>query len=210
MTAYIFEAIVYKIERLVYEFWDCSMSSVNEAHRMKMLCILCHRLQYHSEFFPSWESRLTIPHRLVYTVSTHRTHRHSRNGTNNGFRPPGTNNRLHMVHPIGGVLIPRLEKLNLLAMDRGRGRKTRIIITTTSMEKKRWSDACLFGNIHDGILEHQGARRNRRGHSNNAGAHQLLCLPRWSTTTRMFGVGTIVIPINGNGTTSCSSSCVEP
>ena len=113
----------------------------------------------------SRHGKLTIPHRLVYTVSTHRTHRHSRNGTNNGFRPPGTNNRLHMVHPIGGVLIPRLEKLNLLAMDHGRDRKTRIIITTTSMEKKRWSNACLFGNIHDGILEHQGARRNRRGHS---------------------------------------------
>ena len=63
------------------------------------------------------------------------------------------------------------------------GRFTGILIlgTTTSMKKKRWSGACLFGILHDGE-EHQGARRNRRGHSNNAGAHQLLRFPRRTVT----------------------------
>ena len=63
-------------------------------------------------------------------------------------------------------------------------RNTITIGTNTSMEKKRGFGAGLFGKIQDGI-EQQGARRNRRGHSNNAGAHQqLLRLPRWRTTTR--------------------------
>ena len=56
------------------------------------------------------------------------------------------------------------------------------------MKNKRWYGACLF--IHDGI-EHQGARRYSRGHSNNAGAHQILRFPRRTVTNSSgFVIGT--------------------